>query len=345
MTTVSRNTSALLLGFVATAFASSLQAATPQPSLADNYNFVKLDYPGAAVSYPLSINNKREIVGVFFDSTGVTHGYFYALGTFTAIDYPGAAQFPGGGTFVGGLNDRGDMGGTYSDSQGYQHGFTRLYPDGCSRTDTSPRCQPVFHSIDVPGAVQTRTIPFELGYGLGTDAAGINNLQEVVGIFATKGLYSDGFKLSHGQFTALDDPASSHLPGMGSRVFSINDLGFIAGAYQTQDAPGARSLSHGFLYTGLNYVPVQVAGSEKGGFGTQANGVNIFLDVVGVFSDPQGMFHGFLWAGGQPFLLDFPGAPYSEAHSINNHGDVTGAYIVDLSGFNYRGFVAYRKDR
>jgi len=52
-----------------------------------------------------------------------------------------------------------------------------------------------------------------------------------------------------------------------------------------------------------------------------------------------------LWAGGQPFTLDYRGAPYSEPHSINIHGDVTGAYIMQPSGFKYRGFVAYRKDR
>ena len=55
------------------------------------------------------------------------------------------------------------------------------------------------------------------------------------------------------------------------------------------------------------------------------------------------MFHGMLWAGGQTFRLDFPGMLYSEAHSIDANGDITGAYIQDLTGPNYRGLVAYRK--
>jgi hypothetical protein len=111
---------------------------------------------------------------------------------------------------------------------------------------------------------------------LGSAAVGINNLQDVVGLYATKGLYSAGFKLSHCSFTTgIDDPASSHSEGNGSRLFAINDLGFIAGAYQTDPIPTA----------------------------------------------PFGVSHGFMFAG----------------------GDLTGAYIVDLTGENYRGFVAYRK--
>lgn len=65
---------------------------------------------------------------------------------------------------------------------------------------------------------------------------------------------------------------------------------------------------------------------------------------MGVFTDPQGNFHGLFWAGRQSFTLDYPHMPYSECHSINAQGDITGAYISDLTGPNYRGFVAYLKD-
>jgi len=53
---------------------------------------------------------------------------------------------------------------------------------------------------------------------------------------------------------------------MGSRVFSINDLGVAAGARQSQTSPAAPSISHGFLYTGFDYIPVQVPGSDKSSF-------------------------------------------------------------------------------
>lgn len=120
-----------------------------QPSVAHNYEFVKLDYPGAAVRV---------------DAMGVNHGYFYSKGKFTDIEYPGASAMPGGGTFTGGLNDRGDIGGVYTDAKGFQHGFIRSYPEDCDGDD-GKRCQPEFHAIDVPGAVQTTGIVFELGTG------------------------------------------------------------------------------------------------------------------------------------------------------------------------------------
>ena len=270
-----------------------------QPSVAhdisNNYVFVKLDYKGAAVSFPLGINIHRDIVGVRVDAMGVNHGYFYSKGKFTDIEYPGASAVPGGGTFTGGLNDRGDIGGVYTDAKGFQHGFIRTYPEDCEREDEK-RCQPAFHAIDVPGAVQTAGIVFELGTGLGTAVIGLNNRQDVVGLYA-KGIYSVGFELSRGQYRVIDDPASSHSAGNGSCVFGINDLGFSAGSDQTQADAASLSISHGFVYTGFNYIPVYVPGSEKGGFGTQANGINIFLQVVGVYTDPTGMFHGMLWAG------------------------------------------------
>jgi hypothetical protein len=119
----------------------------------------------------------------------VNHRYLYSGGNFTTIDYPGAAAFPGGGTFMGGLNDCGDVAGVCADSEGFQHEFVRLIPEECEEEDGN-RCKPTYRAIDMPGAVQTQGVNFELGPGLGTAAAGINKRREVVGMFATKRLYS-----------------------------------------------------------------------------------------------------------------------------------------------------------
>jgi probable HAF family extracellular repeat protein len=139
--------------------------ANAQPSISWAYDFVKLDYPGAAVSFPLGINATRQIVGVRIDAAGVNHGYFYSNGKFTDIDFPGAAAIPGGGTFTGGINDRGDVAGVYTHRKGFQHGFMRTYAPGCDQTNS--HCQPAFHTIDVPGAVQTQKYRFRARYGIG----------------------------------------------------------------------------------------------------------------------------------------------------------------------------------
>jgi probable HAF family extracellular repeat protein len=336
--------SRLLTAGTAFLMASSFAALTQaQTNIASRYEFVKLDYPNAPASYPLGINSSRQIVGARIDLKGVFHGYLYANGTFTDIDYPGASQIPGGGTITGGINDLGAIAGTFSDAKGFQHGFLRTVPLGCANSQDS-RCKPIYQQLDVPGAAQTTGIVFETGPGLGTAASGINLEGNVVGMYATQGLYSAGFEYANGKYISIDDPASAHVPGLGSRVFEVNDFGVMVGSYESQATPASRPISNGFVYFGYQYIPVFVDGSDKGGFGTQANGINDLGEVVGVFTDQKGVFHGFLWALGQAFSLDFPNVPYTEAHGINIRGDITGAYLPDMSEHSYHGFVAYRKN-
>jgi hypothetical protein len=87
-----------------------------------------------------------------------------------------------------------------------------------------------------------------------------------------------------------------------------------------------------------------VPGSEKGGFGTQVNGISPNGIVIGVFTDPAGTLHTLLWIDGQPFTADFPKMPYTEAHSMNAQGDFTGAYATDPMG-NVHGFLATPKSQ
>jgi hypothetical protein len=314
-------------------------AAAAQQSISSRYSFVTLDFPGAPVNYPLSINMKREIAGYYVDSTGVSHGYVYRNGNFTEIKFPGAFI-----TIAGGINERGDVSGTYLDQQGFQHGYLRTMPDGCDeeREPNSWKCQPNFTSLDVPGAAETR-IPFEFGPGLGTGAAGLNNRREVVGLYATQDLYSNGFIFSEGRYRSIDNPSADHTPGNGSKLFSINNFSVAAGAYQTQASPTSPVITHGFITEGGRYTPVYVPGSELGGFGTQANGINDFKVVAGIFSDQKGFGHALLWFQGLSFTVDYPGALFSEGHTINNRGDLTGAYVTDPRAGVVHGFVAYPK--
>jgi len=321
---------------------SALSLAAPNPptlppSLAWQYDFKLFPYPGAIESYPLGISNNRDIAGFYVDTKGVGHGYLYSKGKFTTIDYPTAPQVPGGGTFAGGINDRGDISGTYFDAKGFQHGYIRTMPPGCDAHDNAANCKPVFKSVDDPDAVQDKTTEFEFGTGLGTDSIGINNRQEVVGLFATKPLTSAGFVLSNGHYQTITDPQQGKMPGSGTKLFGINDFGLIAGDYITDD-----QITHGFVYDGHTFRSVFVPGSDQGGFGTQANGLNLLGEVAGTFTDPAGNLHGLIWANGQAFTLDYPGQPESEVHGINVRGDVTGAYY-DLTNGNLIGYVAFKK--
>jgi hypothetical protein len=302
-------------------------------SLSAHYSYITIDYPGAIETYPLGMNSHRQIAGYYVDSKG-PHAFIYESGKFTPIDYPGALA-----TTAGGINDRGDVAGLYVGIDGYQHGYLWARPDGCED------CARTFRSLDVPGAAQTNNIDFEFGPGLGTGAAGIDNADQVVGIYATNGLYSNGFIYTRGHYETVDNPNADHTKALGTKLFSINNEGAAAGDYMTQANAMAPPITHGFIYQEGKYTPVFVPGSDAGGFGTQVNGINDEKVVVGVYSDPQGRGHALLWAQGRAFTVDYPGQPFNEAHSINNRGDITGAYINDPHGYPVHGFLAVRKDR
>jgi probable HAF family extracellular repeat protein len=92
---------------------------------------------------------------------------------FTTLDDPSATQ----GTQAEGINDAGQIVGTFSDSKG-THGF--IVSNG------------IFTTLDDPAAV------------FGTFAAGINDSGKVVGSFLDAGFTFEGFTESGGVYTTLD---------------------------------------------------------------------------------------------------------------------------------------------
>ena len=84
--------------------------------------FTTIDFPGAAATLALAINNRDQILGAAINSENTKHGFLLQEGEFTAIDHPDAtSEVKGGGTALFGLNDRGQIVGQYSDSR--CHGF------------------------------------------------------------------------------------------------------------------------------------------------------------------------------------------------------------------------------
>jgi hypothetical protein len=326
--------------------AAGSTTAFAQPDISWMYEFHKVSFPGSLESFPLGINNSRDMAGTYIDANGVSHGFTLIGGRYATVDYPGTNMAPGLGSFVGSINDHRDVTGIYYDAQGYQHGFIRIMPENCDggggADNNGDGCKPVFKSIDVPGALNTQ-INFELGPGLGTNAIGLNNHRDVVGLYASTTLTSSGFLLSNGMFRKIDDPLAGNFAGDGTKLFGVNDYGDIAGDYITQtSAADPCPITHGFFYDGHTFRPIFVAGSDMGCFGTQLNGLNNRSEVVGTYTDAAGSLHGLYWAGGMSFRLDYPGMPFSEVHEINDRGDVTGAFADGQTEILY-GFVAFKK--
>ena len=99
-----------------------------------------------------SINDSGDIAGFYVDASGVLHGFVRAAsGAITPFDDPGAGTagtslFPG--TAGLGINDSGDITGTYADAAGVFHGFV-LTPGPTTTTTGVFPASLTFGSLDV----------------------------------------------------------------------------------------------------------------------------------------------------------------------------------------------------
>jgi probable HAF family extracellular repeat protein len=220
--------------------------------------------------------------------------------TFTTLDDPSASK---GTTEASGINDAGQIVGTFSDSKG-THGF--IVSNG------------IFTTLDDPAAT------------FGTFAAGINNSGTVVGSFSDAGFTFEGFIKSSGGYTTLDDPLAT-----GDTVLQgINASGVIVGSY------GNRSGEHGFIYN-PNGATFTTLDDPAATFGTFAQGINDSGMVVGSY-DAGDCFHGFIYnpSAGTYTTLDNPLAATTHGTmpmGINNAGQIVGVY-EDSSGIQH-GFL------
>jgi uncharacterized membrane protein len=131
-------------------------------------SFTTIDYPGALGTAATAINDAGDIVGNYFTCQGEPsdsellrlsctlvqlHGFLLSGGTYTTIDPPGSIS-----TNVGGINNSGEIAGTYAVPPFKTHGF--LFKSG------------VYTIVDVPGASST-------------GVAGVNDQGEIVGTAQT----------------------------------------------------------------------------------------------------------------------------------------------------------------
>ena len=86
-----------------------------------NGSFAHLDHPDALDTYPYGINSRGDIVGNWdTDQSTVGHGFVFSSGRIFSFDVPDAAP---DGTAADGINERGQIVGSYIDLDGNSHGF------------------------------------------------------------------------------------------------------------------------------------------------------------------------------------------------------------------------------
>jgi probable HAF family extracellular repeat protein len=268
---------------------------------AADFRFVKIDVPNAAATQPAGINARGDIVGIYFDAGGVSHGFLLRQRVFSTIDFPHASS-----TSARAVNARGDVVGWFTDAGGNTHGFLLLNGH--------------FKRIDYPGASAT------LGRG-------INNAGDITGDYFDSVGNEIGFILKDGEFHTVRVPDSCSTDvwtAMDNGRVLVGDFcgnadglvhGFVRsrpGNFQTIDFPSA-------LISAVRWI------NERGDI------VGLYCNTPDECSSFSTL-HGFLLRQGQYTAINFPGAPFDTLRAINDDGEMVGDF-TDKQGMVH-GFKA-----
>lgn len=277
---------------------------TAAPALAQTdatYTFTTVDYPGAAVTRLIGINDHFEMVGHYIMPGGVRHAMLVKLGTFIPLDPDGVlgAQ-PSAATQI---NNRGEITGWYSDAAG-RHGYVL-------RGD-------VLTTIDYPGSSFTQV------NGVSDRGVVFGHFRDAAGIF-------HGFVLSGESFEQVDVPGA-----LDTLPYYINARGETVGEWD----PDPKVIGHGFLLTKdgewVSFdAPAAAANSSA------AIGINDRRQILGFDIQPGGLVRGWIVnaekVSTDEYVFFYPPGVSGFPETINNSGVVVGYYS---DGTSVHGFVA-----
>jgi probable HAF family extracellular repeat protein len=252
-----------------------------------SFEFSEIVVPGATFTNAQGINAAGDIVGIYRDAGGRTHGFLWSKGEVTTIDFPGAS-----GTEARGIGPNGEIVGSYrvaGEPAVNVHGFL-LNRDG------------TFSRVDYPN--HTSTIPQRI-LPNGT-ILGCRHDADTMGTMFGVRMGADGTS------DETDMPASMHNG-------ATPDGGLIVGLFT--DMMTGRG--EGYVIEDGAFTPFVVPDSNF----TAAWDVNPRGEIVGVYRDNVNRFHGFVRDGDDYATLDVPGATATRAFGINAGGDVVGAFV------------------
>jgi uncharacterized membrane protein len=260
---------------------------------AAQYSFTTVDYPGAATTRLIGINDHFEMVGHYImpGAGQVRHAMKYTDGQFEALDpngILGSAQ-----SAANQINNRGDISGWYSTQAGTRHGY--ILSDGVVRT------------IDYPGTDFTQV-------------NGITDTGTIFGHFRDAAGRFHGFTLRDEAFTQLDFPGA-----LNTFAFYINARGDVAGEWNSS----ATEIGHGFVLTKKGeWISIDAPGAPPNS--TLAIGINDRQLVLGYYRQPDGQFRTFIvnpkrLAPEDFTFVDLPGSG-ATPETMNNSGVFVGFY-------------------
>jgi hypothetical protein len=198
-----------------------------------------------------ALNDEGVVAG--FYGANVSHGFLLTEGQFRTVDFPGAVS-----TAVRGINNLGDVSGTYSivDLNADEFGFI------------IPRRGPAIR-FKLPDPTDT-----------GIVVGGINDLRQLVGYYTDATSTLVGFlRQPSGQFVSVIIPAA-----VSTQVLGINDCGIVVGTW------GDGSTAHGFYGRPGNLRSFDLPGA----IATFAQGIDNEGRIAGRYATADGVPHAFV---------------------------------------------------
>lgn len=243
--------------------------------------------PGSSSVLVTGINSSGEMVANYTDSAGSDHCELISGSTITQIVDPNqTGTGPGNGTNCRGINNSGQIVGSYSFTP-WGNGF--LYSGG------------TYIDVIVPGATA------------GTIAYGLNNAGGIVGSFADNvGQHGFLYTVSNSTYTTLNVPGATYTLAIG-----VNDGGEIAFEWVN-----GSFVYSGATFKNGKYKILNVPGMQQ----SKARGINVHGWIDFNAQDSSGVWHGFLYKGGTFTQFDVANAANTYSFAINDSGKLAGGY-------------------
>lgn len=241
-----------------------------------------------------AVNNAGTIAGDYVDSKGIQHAMILAGKKLTTVDHADCANtggFSSGAIAFYGINSAGAASGWCTNTKtSVNEGF--VYSGG------------KFTAIKVPGSN-------------GTNAIGINDKGDVVGMYLDSSGAYHGFVKKGSTYTSIDVTGDT-----GTEAWGINNSGDIA-VFAISSAGGYDS----FIYNGKTFK--KVSDPSAGASGTIIRIVNNKSDAAGVYFNSAGLEIGFLLHGGKYYNVEDPKADNdTRPDGLNDNLKIVGRYAT-----------------
>jgi hypothetical protein len=240
-----------------------------------------------------AVNNAGAIAGDYVDAKSIQHAMILAGKKLTTVDHKDcqtSGGFSSGAIAFYGINNVGAAAGwCTSTTTGQYQGFVYAGRK--------------FTAVNFPKSIATQAI-------------GINDKGDVVGLYLDSGSVQHGFVKRGAKYTSIDVKGDTKTEAWG-----INNSGQIA-VFALASTGGYES----FLYNGKTFK--KISEPNAGTSGTIARIVNNKGDVAGAYFDSSGSEIGFLLDAGKYYDVKDPNATSTRPDGLNDKLEIVGRYIT-----------------